>query len=408
MAVTETSHQSWFSRLGDSVKGILIGSVIFILGFPLLWWNEGRAVRTANGINYAEGHFVEADSAKVDSANEGKLVHMTGLAQPKGELADDIFGVKVGAIRFERHVQMFQVEEVEERSTKKNLGGSTDTVTTYSLATNWHERVIDSSRFHEKPAIGNPPSMPVPAYEKLASEVAFGAFSLNQGQIARIGGEEPVNLADVPIPAGIADSVKPSSASFLNTHKYRCFKNGNEFYLALARPLQVMSGVPATPQIGDLRISFQAVKPHEVSILAQQKGSTFTAFSNGNDTTTDNIMDGTKTAQEMFTAARKSNKILTWILRFVGYFMMGIGLSLVLGPLSVLADVLPFLGNLIGKGAKFIAFLLALPFTFLTIGVAWLAYRPVLGISLLVAAAVLIVLFIIRKRKAAPKAAPAA
>lgn len=408
MAVSETSHQSWFSRIGDSIKGILIGVVVFILAFPLLWWNEGRAVRTANGIKYAEGHFVEADSAKVDPANEGKLVHATGMALPKGELADDIFDVKASAIRLERHVLMYQAKEESETTTEKNTGGSTDSVTTYSITTNWFDHVIDSSSFHEKLNIANPKSMAVAPSKKLAEVVTFGAFTLNKDQIARIGDSEPFKLDAVPVPPGIADRIRPTTTALLGTHKYRCFKDGNEFYLALARPLQVMDGVPAIPQIGDLRISFSVVRAHPVSILAAQKGDTFAEFSNGNGTVTDHIADGTRTAQEMFATAKQNNKIITWILRIFGYFLMGIGLSLVLAPLSVLADVLPFLGNLVGKGARFIAFLAALPFTLLTIGVAWLAYRPVLGISLLVAAGAAVVLIIVLKHKAAAKAKPAA
>ena len=42
MAVTETTTQSWGSRLGDSVKGVIAGFVLFILGFPVLFWMERR------------------------------------------------------------------------------------------------------------------------------------------------------------------------------------------------------------------------------------------------------------------------------------------------------------------------------------------------------------------------------
>ena len=45
MAVTEVSVESWGSRLGGAFKGILVGIILFILAFPLLFWNEGRAER---------------------------------------------------------------------------------------------------------------------------------------------------------------------------------------------------------------------------------------------------------------------------------------------------------------------------------------------------------------------------
>ncbi len=44
---TEVTSQSWWSRLGDSIKAVLVGIVMFLVSFPLLFWNEGRAVQTA-------------------------------------------------------------------------------------------------------------------------------------------------------------------------------------------------------------------------------------------------------------------------------------------------------------------------------------------------------------------------
>ena len=59
--------------------------------------------------------------------------------------------------------------------------------------------------------------------------------------------------------------------------------------------------------------------------------------------------------------------------------------------------VIPFLGDLIGAGISLISFLIALPCTLVTIAVAWIYYRPLLGIGLLVVAAALIV-FLFRKK----------
>jgi hypothetical protein len=62
---------------------------------------------------------------------------------------------------------------------------------------------------------------------------------------------------------------------------------------------------------------------------------------------------------------------------------MFIGLSLVLKPLSVLADVLPILGDIVGIGTGVIAFLVALVLSAATVAVAWILYRPLLAIGLL-------------------------
>jgi hypothetical protein len=50
---TESTTQSWFSRIGNAIKGVLVGLVLFVVSFPLLFWNEGRAVQAYMGL--AEG-----------------------------------------------------------------------------------------------------------------------------------------------------------------------------------------------------------------------------------------------------------------------------------------------------------------------------------------------------------------
>ena len=72
MAVTETTTQSWGSRLGDSIKGVIAGIVLFLLGFPVLFWNEGNSVKTAKALDEGEGACIPVESIeKVDSEMEG-------------------------------------------------------------------------------------------------------------------------------------------------------------------------------------------------------------------------------------------------------------------------------------------------------------------------------------------------
>ena len=108
----------------------------------------------------------------------------------------------------------------------------------------------------------------------------------------------------------------------------------------------------------------------------------------------------------MFETARTNNAIMTWLIRIGGFLMMFFGLSMVFKPLSVLADVLPILGDLVEMGMGFVAGVIALVCSLITIAVAWIFFRPVLGIILLVIAGALIGLLI--KKQMAAKAAKAA
>ena len=99
------------------------------------------------------------------------------------------------------------------------------------------------------------------------------------------------------------------------------------------------------------------------------------------------------------------NGIFTWLVRLGGFLLMFFGLSMVLKPLSVLADVLPILGNIVEMGNGLVAGIIALVCSLVTIAIAWIFYRPVLAIFLLVLAAGGI--FLLWKKRQAKKAAAA-
>jgi hypothetical protein len=65
---------------------------------------------------------------------------------------------------------------------------------------------------------------------------------------------------------------------------------------------------------------------------------------------------------------------------------MLVGLNMVFRPLAVIADVLPILGSITRAGTGAIAFLLAAVLSTVTIAVAWMVYRPLLGGALLAVA----------------------
>ena len=90
MAVTETTTESWGSRLGNSIKGVIVGLGLFVLGFPVLFWNEGNSVKTAKSLDEGEKACVSLESAeKVDPGMEGRLVHVSGKADTKDVLTDE-------------------------------------------------------------------------------------------------------------------------------------------------------------------------------------------------------------------------------------------------------------------------------------------------------------------------------
>jgi hypothetical protein len=146
----------------------------------------------------------------------------------------------------------------------------------------------------------------------------------------------------------------------------------------------------ASPNVGDMRIAFEAVGPGTVSVIARQSGETFEPWPSHSGTTVERLMAGTVSADNMVGRMEHENTILTWVLRGVGFVVMAIGIGLCFNPLAVLADVLPFVGSLLGAGVAFFAIVMAAFLSMVTIGVAWFAYRPMLSVGLFVVAAVIV------------------
>ena len=372
MAVTETTTESWGSRLGSSIKGVIIGFALFIAGFPVLFWNEGDSVKTAKAIDEGEGACISVESnASVDKEMEGKLVHMSGKADTKDVLTDDTFGVSAAAIRLERNVEMYQWIEESHTSEKKKMGGSVEKVTTYTYKKDWMPTAIDSSGFKEQ-GHDNPGVMEFESQKMQAANVTFGAFRLNESQIDHIG-----SAKQYAFPTGFVCKVE------------RVKVQGGTIYVPNAETRNNALNtrdVASQTRIGDMRVTFRVVYPHEISLIAKQRGDTFVAYTAKNGKKLSYLEDGVKDAAEMFQTARTNNAIMTWLVRVGGFLMMFIGLSMVFKPLSVLADVLPILGDIVEMGMGLVAGLIAFICSLVTIAIAWVFYRPVLGIILLAVA----------------------
>lgn len=387
-AYTEVTRKSWGSRLQESIKGVVVGFLLFVGAFPLLFWNEGRAVRRAMTLEEGAGVVVSVSADGVENANDRKLVHMTGEATTTETLSDSDFGVSVPAIKLERRVEMYQWKEEKHSETRTKVGGEEETVTTYTYDKAWSPDVINSGSFKKRAGHENPSAMPVKSQSWTANKVTLGAFRLSEEQVGLLDKAEEFRV-DENAAAALAPALKERTK--LEQGGYYIGKD------------------PASPVIGDAKVAFRVVRPATVSIVARQTGSTFEPYQAKAGDSILLLSYGTVTADAMFKAAEKANVIVTWMLRVVGFLLMALGLYMIFNPLAVLADVLPILGSLVGAGTGLVAGLVAFCLSLITIAVAWLFYRPLLGITLLVLAGVgLAGLFYLARQKKKRAEAPAA
>ena len=125
MAYQEVTKTSYGSRLGSTFKGIGTGLLLFVLATVLLWWNEGRAVKTAKMLKTASTECVDvADVSTVDPALNGKLIHATAVAKTDETLTDPDYGIQVNAIWLKRSTEYYQWVEHSTSETKDKIGAA--------------------------------------------------------------------------------------------------------------------------------------------------------------------------------------------------------------------------------------------------------------------------------------------
>jgi hypothetical protein len=88
----------------------------------------------------------------------------------------------------------------------------------------------------------------------------------------------------------------------------------------------------------------------------------------------------------MFAHAQSENCIFTWLFRLLGVVLVCGGLRGIFGILEALAKVIPPLGTIVGAGITLVSLVLGGAWSLLWIAIAWLTYRPLVGIPLLVVA----------------------
>ena len=427
-AITEITTLSWLDRIKQAIVGVAIGLLLFAVSFPVLFINEGRAVKTAKSLAEGRGAVISIDAGTVDPANDGQLVHVTGMAETHDVLTDDIFGVTTEGLSLIRTVEMFQWEEHSETKTKKKLGGGEEQVTTYSYSKSWSPNVIDSSSFKETQTPANPSTLPFENTTAIAGNVSLGAFALNAQQVNRITGEQPVKLTSsdmAALPANLKRTTVIHDGQFYYRPQLEAAKpaasvgvvDGNGVNdvdspasvstsdaTSLAAPdsVDLTAALPpvSSTAIGDVRVSFSYIPEGPVSVIAAQQSDRFTGYQTQVGRTLDMLSMGEMTADAMFGAAESGNRVLTWILRAVGAFLMFLGIVLVLRPLSVMGDVLPIIGSIIGFGTSIIAAVVTFSLSLTTIAIAWVFYRPLIGIPLLVVAVGSLVFMFTRKKPA--------
>ena len=440
MAYQEVRTTGYGTRVGNSFRAIGSGFLLFIAGTALLWWNEGRAVKTEKMLDEAGSAYVEMENPnKKDASLEGELICGTALATTEDSLTDVQFGVGAKAISLTRTVEYYQwVEHAQEKKEDK-LGGKEVTTTTYTYTKEWVSSPIESARFKD-PVYQNK-NMVLATYEnaeQYAENVSWGAYKLPESLISRISSSEglelamaedllkqldkstqaayerfygvqksnqptqqPVQKPAIPdsVRALLSDSAKAvlDSIQAINDSINQAMANANNKkdleYIHQASNVLYFGRVPGSPEVGDVRITFEKVVPAKVTVMAVVDGDTFKPYKAKNGKRFQTLVMGKKSGDEIIDAEKEANNMFLWILRFVGVLMIIGGLKGIFGFIETILKVVPFIAGIFGWGVGIVCTIVGIVWSLIIIALAWLFYRPILAICLLAVAGFLIWVF---------------
>ncbi|GBF51842.1 hypothetical protein LPTSP4_33800 [Leptospira ryugenii] len=333
----------------ESLKGTIGGVALLIVSFPVLFKNEGCAVDIAKGLEEGAGIVVSIDAKQDSNQYQGKLIHTIGEAKAGSPTVDSDFSISVPSLGLTREVEMYQWDE--------NVSEDKDKKKTYRYEKKWSSTEIDSSRFDEANTHNNPP-FTYTSKTFSPSEVSIGNVKFSDDLINSIPRTEDLQY----------------DANQTNRMSGRAKLADGRIYLGKN---------PASPEIGDVRIKHKIAPEGIASIIGQLQSGIVGPYKTKRDTTILMFDYGSKDAASMFQEAQDANVTRTWMVRAAGLFLMFLGFRLLFGPIAAAGGWIPILDGILEMGVSIVSGILAFSLSFMTISIAWIFYRPLLGFALL-------------------------
>ena len=370
---SSTTTTGYGSRIVNSIKGVVIGLILFVVSFGLLYWNEGRVdlsniAKTATEISSA--------TVSTDSSLTGKLISTTGVVNSDQIIGDNLFLNPDKFIAAEREVEMYSWIEKSESHSKTNTGGSETTETTYTYSKGWEENPKSTSNFKHPEGHENPQKS-LDSYTNKVTAATIGVYNLDPQSVTL------PNFSQLPLNS---QNITLSDGATLANDSYLFIKKSE-------------GGTFDSPQVGDLRISYHVLRPgFDGTIFGKLSGSKIDPYFDQDGNNLYRVFIGTR--EQGIATLHTEYTTLLWILRLVGFLLMWFGLSALFGPISVLMDILPIFGAISRSLIGVITFAVAFVLTIVTILVSMIVHSLIaLIIALVITVGAIIAFFVMLKNK---------
>lgn len=352
---TTTTTTGYGTRIGKSFGGVIVGILLFLGSFGVLFWNEGRTDLASLAKKSAE---LPAGSVTADASVQGKLVSASGVVTSAETLGDNVYLKPGKYLAVKRDVEMYAWVEKKTENSHTNVGGSETTETTYDYTMAWTSNPMKSSEMahpaeHENPA----PALTGDAFT--VTNLTVGSYTVS----------------------GVVEL--PASTPLVLTKDNVSLREG---VIIAGGYIFQGTGTETVPKIGDIRVSYSTLNPgFEGTVFGALQGGKIAKYTNEDGDELYRVFEGSRSGA--IAALHDEFVAMGWVLRLVGFFMMWFGLASILGPISTLLDVLPFLGGTSRFIVSLVTFPIALILTVITVIVSMILHSLV---ALIIVAALLV------------------
>lgn len=373
--------QSFGNKILSSFVTAIIGVILFFGSFAVLYINEGREnlgkiAGTAKEITQYEHNL-----------DTGTLIGIKGNITASG-YANDTFLTEGEYVYIARVVEMYAYAEEEHTESKDNLGGSTTTTTTYSYKKEWTTHPKQTSTF-KGDASELPENIPTNYNQKITD---MPLQAQEQGTQLKMGRYS------------LASAITFSGAKQLDLTEDIINANTLEHYALTSNYLLLGDEgiVTSAPRLGDYRISYSVITHSDTGVLLGAiDEDSISAFITPKGGKLYRFLAEASSLNEAVQTLTQEHKVLTWILRIVGFLMMFLGLIAMSGPITSFLSVIPVFSKISRFIFGVIAFLVSLVLTTIIVVVSLVLHNFFLALAVALALLAVTVIIIVRKRKIA-------
>jgi Transmembrane protein 43 len=354
-----------FKRRQNSEKklgaiGGLFGFAMFAAAAAFMWWNEARTVNEAKAIAELGSNAKPVAIASIDRGRNLEAIYLQGLLETDSGSFDAQFNIGgTDVILVRRKVQMYQWDK-RRRNNR----------TTWSEKWSSSEESGDSQ--HQ-----NPP-FPVRSENFAASDAHIGAYQIGPDEIDELDDlNELVTPNDLPTELG--------------AQGWRL--EGNELYSG--------QGTQASPEIGDVRVSFTVQRESQVSVAGALQSERIAPYRAKHGTYAFFIERGVVPLKELVVHAQSSNTTMAYVVRGATALFMVLGLGMAFSGLVGFLSWIPILGPMIEKAAFMVGAVLGGLLALMVFLGAWLWAHPIILVAALALGSAFAIFLGMRKRQVA-------